>query len=150
MINTDGIALCNKSNLTLWPVFLCINEIEIEKRFAIENVIVAGSTFLDAIRYHYFANNFYVGLSVGDCKPDFDAFLLPIIKQLKELEIGVNLEISGEMRDNYHFYLINGVFDKPARSSILNIKSSNGFHGCLKCLQPGKSIKTDKGDTKII
>jgi len=28
MINTDGISLCDKSNLSIWPVYLAINELE--------------------------------------------------------------------------------------------------------------------------
>ena len=42
-MNTDGIALAEKSNLSLWPIFLAINEIPIEERFCIDNVIVAGN-----------------------------------------------------------------------------------------------------------
>ena len=41
-INTDGISLCDKSNLSIWPVFLEINEIAIKNRYYIDNVIIAG------------------------------------------------------------------------------------------------------------
>ena len=41
-INTDGISPMNKSNLTIWPVFLVINELPLESRFAIDNTILAG------------------------------------------------------------------------------------------------------------
>jgi len=41
-INTDGVNLCDKSNLTLWPVYLVINEIDSEERFYIYNRIIAG------------------------------------------------------------------------------------------------------------
>ncbi|CAF0989646.1 unnamed protein product, partial [Brachionus calyciflorus] len=40
---------------------------------------------------------------------------------------------------------ISGVFDKPARAMILNTKNSTAFYGCLKCLQPGKTLRTSKG-----
>ena len=43
MINTDGVQICTKSDLSLWPVFLSINEINIKERFFIENIIMAGS-----------------------------------------------------------------------------------------------------------
>jgi hypothetical protein len=43
VMNTDGISLAVKSNLSLWPIFLAINEIPIEDRFCIDNVIVAGT-----------------------------------------------------------------------------------------------------------
>ena len=41
-LNTDGISLCDKSNLSIWPVFLAINELDIESRFYIDNIIIAG------------------------------------------------------------------------------------------------------------
>ncbi len=41
-INTDGASICKKSNLTIWPVYLTINELPINIRFAPENVILAG------------------------------------------------------------------------------------------------------------
>ena len=42
-INTDGISFCTKSKLTIWPVYLVINELPIQKRFSIDNVIIAGN-----------------------------------------------------------------------------------------------------------
>lgn len=42
-INTDGISICKKSKLTIWPVYLVINELPIQKRFSIDNVIIAGT-----------------------------------------------------------------------------------------------------------
>lgn len=44
-LNTDGISLCDKSNLSIWPVFIAINEIDIESRFYLDNTIIAGFTF---------------------------------------------------------------------------------------------------------
>ena len=41
-LNTDGANPSNKSKISLWPVFLSVNEIPIEERYCIENVIVAG------------------------------------------------------------------------------------------------------------
>ena len=41
-MNTDGISICEKSKLDIWPIYLIINEIKPEYRFCIENVIIAG------------------------------------------------------------------------------------------------------------
>ncbi len=41
-LNSDGISLCDKSNLSIWPIYLTINEIDARERFYIDNVIVAG------------------------------------------------------------------------------------------------------------
>lgn len=42
LINTDGISLSTKSNITIWPIYLCINELPVNIRFSIENIVVAG------------------------------------------------------------------------------------------------------------
>jgi len=42
-INTDGCSFTNKSKLTLWPVYLVINELPLDIRFSIDNVIIAGN-----------------------------------------------------------------------------------------------------------
>ena len=39
------------------------------------------------------------------------------------------------------FFLVAGIFDKPAKAAVLNMNASNGFYGCTKCLQKGKSLK---------
>jgi hypothetical protein len=41
-ISTDGVALCEKSKLGIWPIYLVINEIPKEQRFFVENVVFAG------------------------------------------------------------------------------------------------------------
>lgn len=41
-LNTDGISLCEKSNLSIWPIYLNINEFEIEDRFFVDNTLIAG------------------------------------------------------------------------------------------------------------
>lgn len=43
LLNSDGISVSLKSNLTIWPVYLVINELPIEKRFCIDNIIIAGT-----------------------------------------------------------------------------------------------------------
>lgn len=42
LINTDGISMFEKSNISIWPIILTINEISISKRFCLENVVIAG------------------------------------------------------------------------------------------------------------
>ena len=116
MLNTDGISICDKSNLSIWPVYLAINELDIGKRFCINNIIIAG-------------------ICVGHKKPSFSHFFEPIKKQLLDLEIGFNI-------DNrwFQFFLLFGIYDKPARSSMLNINGSTGYYSCCKCYQKGESV----------
>ncbi len=70
-------------------------------------------------------------------------FMHPIVNELKAVEYGITFD-----KRNIKFFLIAGVFDKPAKASILNMKSSNGFFGCTKCLQPGISHKNSKTQGK--
>ena len=116
LMNTDGISISDKSNLTIWPIYFVIEQIPKNKRFCINNIIIAG-------------------ISVGESKPNFDIFLEPIINELKELELGINIE-----NKFIRFFVLTGVYDKPARADLLNIINSNGFNSCLKCLQVGTSI----------
>jgi hypothetical protein len=71
-MNTDGISICTKSKLTIWPFYLAINEIIKEDRFIIQNMVLAG-------------------LSVGDEKPNFDVFLNFLVAELKRLEYGIEI-----------------------------------------------------------
>ena len=41
-IFTDGISICKKSNVSIWPILLVINELPIEIRFCVDNIVVAG------------------------------------------------------------------------------------------------------------
>ncbi|CAF1045397.1 unnamed protein product [Brachionus calyciflorus] len=109
-INSDGISLSSSSDLQIWPVFLSINEIPLERRYCLENTIVAS-------------------LIVTHKKPNLNEALTELFHSLKDLEMGINLEVNGEI-DYYKFFLICGIFDKPARASFLNSKLCTGFYGC--------------------
>ena len=76
-------------------------------------------------------------------KPDLKVFMSRIVNQLKELEHGVSFNVGPDSEPiwkNIKFFLIHGVFDKPARAHFLNMKLSTGFFGCLKCYQKGESV----------
>ncbi|CAF1024132.1 unnamed protein product, partial [Brachionus calyciflorus] len=81
-------------------------------------------------------------LSISNGKPDLNILLEKIIKELRILEIGISF--LKNTYENIKFFLIAGVFDKPARSSVLCHTSSNGFYGCIKCLQIGVRITKEK------
>jgi hypothetical protein len=121
LVNTDGLSLCNNSKLTIWPVYLVINEIPIESRFLIDNVILAG-------------------LSAGEHKPNFNLLLQSTVKQLKRLEYGVSVPFSDKEYE-LKFFLMAGIFDKPARYGVLNMIQFNSSYGCTKCLQEGRTFK---------
>lgn len=128
LFNTDGITRSDKSNQTIWPILIVINELPIQERFCIDNIIIAG-------------------LSVGLKKPDIPSFLSPIVPDIKSLEFGLQVEFKNKEITRKKFYLISSVFDKPARAEILNMQSYNGFYGCLKCYQTGETLKCNSSNS---
>ena len=58
-INTDGVRLSDKSDIALWPVFLALNELPINKRFSFNNMIIAGSYIHNAFAEYLFLNSFF-------------------------------------------------------------------------------------------
>ena len=40
--NTDGIPLFKSSKISIWPIFLVINELESKHRYKSENMLLAG------------------------------------------------------------------------------------------------------------
>ena len=41
-ISTDGVNPSDKSKISLWPVYLVINEIPIGQRYCLDNILIAG------------------------------------------------------------------------------------------------------------
>jgi hypothetical protein len=63
--NTDGISPFQKSTVTIWPIYLVINELPINHRFKMENVILLGL---------WFARQ----------KPNMNSFLAPVVQMINE------------------------------------------------------------------
>lgn len=76
-------------------------------------------------------------------------FIEPLYEKLRSLELGIKIYLPNDEIKKYYFYLLLGVCDKPARNEITNMKSSNGFYGCLKCLIPGETVKYGNGSHLI-
>ena len=81
-------------------------------------------------------------------KPNFNILLKPVIIQLNSLEYGLTVKQNNFANKVLRFFLLFGVFDKPARAEILNMKLSSGYYGCIKCLQIGKRYQTSKSKLK--
>jgi hypothetical protein len=145
-INTDGVNPCMKSKMSLWPVFLAINEIPLDQRYCIENMIIAGKTFASIYLCCSFSSIIFFsikGLATGDCKPDFETFIKPIVDSFKRLESSFEVENKNTSK-RFRCFLLYGVYDKPARALANNVINSNGYFGCCKCLQRGSRLKNAK------
>ena len=64
--NTDGISVFKSSNYSIWPIYLAINELPLDKRWNSNNTILAG-------------------LWLGHQKPDMLLFLKPFTESLTTL-----------------------------------------------------------------
>ena len=129
--NTDGVPLFKSSKISIWPIFLIINELEPSLRFKSENIIFAGIWY-------------------SSKKPEAALFLEPLYKELKLLKEKIKVNIPAANRDDYSSKLIKAIliaatFDLPARCLISGTLQFNGKYGCIKCLQQGESHKTEKG-----
>ena len=129
--NTDGASVFKSSNVSVWPLFLVINELPYHLRMRKENMILAGLWF-------------------GNKKPVMSTYLQPFLETFKELESGIEMH-SPDKPEPFILrgYLLCGTADLPARSLICNSIQFNGAYSCWKCLQKGETAKVGKGHTHI-
>ena len=128
--NTDDVPLFKSSKISIWPIFLVINELEPKLRFKSVNIIFAGMWY-------------------STKKPDPSIFLELLYRELKILEKDANVIVPldgiGLVPKVIKVILIAGTFDLPARCLVSDTPQFNGRHGCIKCYQEGESCKTAKG-----
>jgi hypothetical protein len=121
---TDGIPLYKSSKVSLWPVYLVINEIPPRERFLRKNMLLWG-------------------VWQGVSKPHMNTFLQPFVESLSRLEQdGFTFTVDGVVLHG-HARMVIATMDLPARASSLNMKHHNGICGCLYCENPG--VMVDSG-----
>lgn len=123
IFNTDGVPVFKSSKVSIWPLYLIINELPHHKRFAKENMLFAGMWF-------------------GEKKPAMWTFLKPFHESFSKLEQGVNFSVNGIGNVTCQGVLLGGTCDLPARCLVCNAIQYNGASSCWKCLQQGKTVKT--------
>ena len=123
IMNTDGAPVFKSSKVSIWPVFLIINELPFHLRIAKENMIFAGLWF-------------------GEKKPLMTSFLKPIFNHLNELEDGIDVESPERGKYSLKAALIACTCDLPARSIVTNMIQYNGAYCCAKCMQKGETART--------
>ncbi len=120
-VNTDGVKVFkSKSQSSLWPIQMIINEIPASRRFKKENIILTGL---------WFGNT-----------PDFDMYFKPFSDELKELdEDQIQVSVTNTIY-NIILRVLLVTADTVARCKILMFKQFNGAFGCTYCLHPGAKI----------
>ena len=124
----DGIPLFKSSSVSLWPVYLLINEIPPRERFSKKNMILWG-----------------IWQGVG--KPKMNMFLRPLVTDSVDLyENGISFSFDPtDSEVTIKAMLIIATMDLQARPYVLLITMHNGEYGCLFCMEKGKTVTSGKG-----
>lgn len=123
---TDGIPLFKSSGVSLWPVYLLINEIPRKQRFLKKNMVLWG-------------------IWQGSGKPNMTVFLKSLVLDLQKLYYeGLAFHIEGRPICSKVILLV-GTMDLPARAGVLNMTQYNGEYSCIFCLHPGVVVRSGKG-----
>uniref|UniRef100_A0ABD2WAA5 DUF4218 domain-containing protein n=1 Tax=Trichogramma kaykai TaxID=54128 RepID=A0ABD2WAA5_9HYME len=119
IFNTDGCKASDSSPVSVWPVFLKINELPPAIR---DNFIIL------------------VGLWVNEVKPTMNTFLPPLINVMNSLSSeGVEWNRNGKIVKS-KIIPFGCCVDTPCRCSLLNMKQFNGNYGCTFCYHPSEQV----------
>lgn len=122
-MNTDSVPVFKSSKLSIWPLYLTVNELPYHKRMANDNMI-------------------FMGLWFGEKKPAMWTFLKPFIHSLRSLENGVVMESPERGKFVCSGILLACMCDLPAHCLLCNSMQYNGENDCWKCLQAGQTVRT--------
>ena len=125
LMNTDGGPLFKSSNISIWPCLLIINELPFVERKKSDNLIMTGLWF-------------------GPKKPCMTLFLKPLALSMTLLHKGVEMQSFDRGKIVVKAAVIGCTCDLPARAIVANMNQYNGYYSCIKCLQEGEIVKTDK------
>lgn len=118
---TDGVPIFTSSNISMWPLYLSVNELPPELRYQRENMLLSG---------------IWVGR-----KPVPNMFLEPLVEPLKQLYKGFQVIPNGEETvHNIRAMLLCGTADLPAKSLMTGTTQFNGAYGCHHCEQKGENF----------
>ena len=119
IFNTDGCQTSFHSKITVWPIYMMINELPDHLRK--KHMILAG-------------------LWVAKTEPDMACFLTPFVETANRLSsTGFTWSFKGTETTSKLFPL-GCCVDSPARCAMLNMKQFNGFHGCTYCCHPAERV----------
>ncbi|KAL7286675.1 hypothetical protein TKK_0019062 [Trichogramma kaykai] len=121
--NSDGAAPFKSSPLSVWPIYLMINELPVQERF--KNIIPCALWF-------------------NRKKPPMEIFLKSFVEMMNNLcNEGIPCVIKGKKLDLKIYALLSCV-DTVARAPMQGLTQFNGKYGCNWCLHPTMWAKGTK------
>lgn len=126
-LNTDGAPLFKSSNISIWPVYMLINELPITQRKKRNYAL-------------------FYGVWISCRKPQMWSFLKPLYEELNVLGSKGHTfcDYYGSTFDCKCF-LLTCTCDLPARAIVYNCNQFNGDFSCWFCLQKGETFKHESG-----
>ena len=128
--NTDGAPVFKSSSISIWPLFLSINELDIRRRMMPENMILAGLWF-------------------STVKPAMCTFLKPFITSMKQMYSGIKCFSPERGLFTCKAFLLAATADLPAKALLCNSVQYNGSFGCWHCVQKGETAPRGKGHVHV-
>ena len=129
-LNSDGVSLFNSTKISVWPIYLSINELSPKLRFSRDYRIFAGLWF-------------------GTSKPAMTTFLQPLCQELFTIyENGVSIEQSDGTHHKIRAILLSACFDAPAKCMFQDFTQFNGLYGCGYCREKGETVPSGNGHTR--
>lgn len=125
---TNGVPVFKSSNVSMWPLFLTINELPYKYRMKRENTMLAGLRFENK-------------------KPAANQFIYNLRSDFEELSRGAVFALPDGRSVNVRGMLLIGTCDLSAKAEFLNIIAFNRKCGCPNCENPGKALTHVTGET---
>ncbi|XP_057321193.1 uncharacterized protein LOC130664985 isoform X1 [Microplitis mediator] len=121
--NTDGCQPSKSSKLSIWPIYVKINELP--PKLQSKHIIMTG-------------------LWVHKKEPGMLLFLQPFVHQANKLsDEGIQWKL-GDQLITSKFIPLCAVVDSVARCKVLNMKQYNGTHGCTFCEHPTERVDNNR------
>ncbi|XP_075534303.1 uncharacterized protein LOC142568106 [Dermacentor variabilis] len=114
-INTDGSPVWKSSKTSVWPLQFIVNELPPHLR--LKHPVLAGLWF-------------------GRKHPEMQLFLQQFVNEVNSTGV-VKWAHKGDIHVSKPYVLCVSV-DAPARASVQNMVTFNGYFGCTWCLSPGE------------
>ncbi|XP_077258856.1 uncharacterized protein LOC143895532 isoform X2 [Temnothorax americanus] len=128
---TDGIPVFKSSHVSMWPVYLTINELPYKLRMKRENTLL-------------------VGLWFGSNKPSANHFMYKFRPKFETLFRGQIITLPGQNVITVRGIILAGTCDLPAKAQFLNMMQYNGEFGCNHCKDKGESFRHPTGGTSRV